>query len=67
MMTPARAVEAPLTPHSQGYVAIDIPSTAATFAIGSLPLQSSPPPVLRFSVPIDGSPNVQYQHLMETA
>ena len=57
-MTPARALEAPLTPLSQGYVAIDIPSTAATFAIGSLPFESGPPQVRHFSVPTDGSPNV---------
>ena len=33
LMTAPRALEAPLPPLSQGYVALDIPSTAATFAI----------------------------------
>ena len=53
-MTPARVPEAPLTPLSQGYVAIDIPSTVATFAIGSLPVESGPLPALHLSIPTDG-------------
>ena len=66
-MTAPRALEVPLTPLSQGYVVTDIPSVAVTFAIGSRPFESGPPPVLRLSIPIDGSPDAQYQHLMETA
>ena len=67
LMTHARASEAPLTPLSQGYVVIVIPPAAATFAIGSQSLESGPPLVLHFSVPTDESPELQYQHLMETA
>ena len=38
LMTAPRAPEAPLTPSSQGHVALDIPAVVATFAIGSRPL-----------------------------
>ena len=66
-MTAPRAPEVLLTPPSQGYVALDIPSAAATFAIGSRPLESSPPPVLQLNIPTDGSLEMQYRQLMETA
>ena len=74
-MTAIRAPKVPLTPLSQGYVPLNAPSAAATFAVGSLspgqsvslPFGSGPPSVLHFSIPNDGSPDVQYQHLMETA
>ena len=65
-MTAPHTPEAPLTPLSQGYVAIDIPSTAATFAISSRPLESGTLPVQQLNIPTDRSPDVQYQHLMET-
>ena len=65
-MTALRVPKAPLTPPSQGYVAPDIPSAVATFALGSQPLEADPRPVLQLSVPTNGSPELQYQHLMET-
>ena len=63
LMTATRAPEAPPTPLSQGYIALDTPSTAATFAVGSLssgqsvslPFGSGPLPVLYFNIPTDGS------------
>ena len=66
LMTPTRVPEAPLTPLSQGYVALDIPSTAMTFAVGSLsprqfvslPFGSGPLLALHLSIPTDGSPDV---------
>ena len=75
LMTTTRTPEAPLTPLSNGYVTFDNPSTAVTFAVGSLsprqsvslPFGSNPLPTLHLSIPTDGSPDVQYQHLMETA
>ena len=67
LMTPAHVPEVPLTPPSQGYVTPDIAPAAATFAIGSRPLESGPLPVLQLSIPTNGSLDVQYQHLMETA
>ena len=75
-MTVTRVPETPLAPPSQGYVTIDAPSaTAATLAVGpvspkqsvSMPLASHPSPALHFSVPTDGMPKAQYQHLMELA
>ena len=65
-----------MAPPSQGYITIDIPSTAAaTLTVGpvppgqsvSVPLASQPSPALHFSVPADGTPEAQYQHLMELA
>ena len=63
LMTATRALEAPLTPLSQGYVTLNIPSTVVTLAIDSLspgqfvsrPLESGPPSVLQLSIPTDGS------------
>ena len=74
LMTATCALEAPLTPLSQGYVALDTSSAMATFAVGSLspgqslslPFGSGPPSSLHLNIPNDGSPDVQYQHLMET-
>ena len=66
LVTTTRIPKAPLTPLSRGYVVIDAPSLAATLAIGFQPLEFCPSPVLHFSVPTDGSPELQYQHLMET-
>ena len=67
--------EEPLTPLSQGYVTFDTHPVVTTSAIGPLPsgqsvsrpLDSSPLPVLQLNIPTDGSLEVQYQHLMETA
>ena len=67
-MTATRASEAPLTLLSQGYVALDTPSAATTFAVGSLspgqsvslPFGSGPLPALHLSIPTDGTPDVQY-------
>ena len=66
LMTPTRAPKAPLTPPCQGYVALNIPSATATFAVGSLspgqsmslPLGSGPLPALHLSIPTDRSPDV---------
>ena len=66
-MTPLHALKAPLTPLSQSYVVIDISPIVTTFAKGSRPLESGPLPVRQLSIPTDGSPEVQYQHVMETA
>ena len=70
-----RALEVPLTPPSQGNVTFDTHPTAVNFALGpsppvqsaSQPLDSGPPPILQLSIPTDGSPEMQYQQLMETA
>ena len=60
---------------SQGFVTFDTLSVVATPVIGSLPsgqsvslpLASGPSPTLYFSIPTDGTPDVQYQYLMELA
>ena len=75
LMTAPRALEVTLTPLSQSYVPLNTSSTAATLAVGplspgqsvSLLFGSSPPQALHLSIPTDGMPDVQYQHLMETA
>ena len=74
-MTTTHAPEPPLTPLTQGYVPLDAPSATATFAVGplspgqfvSLPFSSGPPQALHLSIPTNGTPDVQYQHLMELA
>ena len=75
LVSATRIPEGPLTPLSQGYVAFDTHPAAATSTLGPLPpgqsvswpLDSGPPPVLHFSVPTNGSPQAQYQQLMEAA
>ena len=60
---------------SQNFVTFDTLSAAVTSVIGSLPsrqsvslpLASGPSPTLHLSIPTDGTPNVQYQRLMELA
>ena len=61
LMIARRAPEAPLTPSSQGYVTLDIPSTAVTFAISSRPLESAPRPILQLIIPTHGSPEVRWR------
>ena len=75
MASTVRAPEMPLTPPSQGNVTFDTHPAAANFALGPLPpgqsasqpLDSGPLPILQLSIPTDGSPEMQYQQLMEIA
>ena len=73
LVTYAHAPDAPLSSLSQGYVSLNSSSAVATLAIGlqssgqSVPLGSGPPLTLHLSIPIDGTPDEQYQHLMEIA
>ena len=76
LVTTTRIPETLLTASSpQGSVTFDTLSTAATSAVGSLPSGQSvslplgfgPSPTLHLSIPTNGPPDVQYQHLMELA
>ena len=73
LVTYARVPEPPVTLLSQGYIPLNSCSAAATLAIGlqsfgqSDPLGSGPSPTLHLSIPTDGTPEEQYQYLMETA
>ena len=60
---------------SQGFVTFDTLSAVASSVIGSLPsrqsmslpLASIPSLTLHFSLPTDGTPDAQYQNLLELA
>ena len=64
-----------MAPPSQGYVTFDTHPTAASIGLGSqisgqsmsLPLASGPSLALQFSIPTDGTPEMQYQHLLGLA
>ena len=76
-MTATRAPGFQFTaPLTQGFDTFGIHSTESSSIVGSLPLgqsvsqpllASGPSPVLHFSLPTDGTPDKQYQHMMEMA
>ena len=74
-VTTVCALEVSLAPPSQGYVTFDTHPAAASFGLGtlpsgqsmSLPLASGPSPALQFSIPTNGTPEMQYQHLLGLA
>ena len=64
------------TPLSQGFATSDTHSAESSLVVGSLPFRQSvsqpllafdPSPVLHFSLPTDGTPDEQYQNIMEMA
>ena len=67
-VTTIHVPEVSLVPPSQGYVTVDTHPVAASLGLGtlpseqsvSLPLASGPSPALQFSIPTDGTPEMQY-------
>ena len=76
-MTTTRAPNFQFTAHlTQGFDTFGTHSVESSSVVGSFPfgqsvsqplLASDPSPVLHFSLPIDGTPDEQYQNMMEMA